>query len=596
MPGLRKVTRLRKLLLILPCHEEMEEMLDTAAMARDLDDPEDLVWARADPRLCGPEADRALAELVEETGAEALVVAGPSERTHGSVWRERASRVDIRPDRVEMVPLVQQCVYVTSDKAAARKRARIMVESALSRADLGMDRVAQRVAAMQSVLVIGGGVAGMQAAWDLADFGRQVYLVERADHLGGRAHRLSRTYPTQDCKPDGCCPQSCRDCQFTPKIDLVESHPLIDVMLESEVKGVRGGIGGYQAEVHGKDSSRLLEVGAVVVATGNRVYDPAEQPELLPSHPDVISFLELEELIDWQRREDHAWEPLRRPSDGKVPKSIHFLQCVGSRDMKHGTIDCSLVCCTYAIGQATDLKRMFPEASITIHYMDMRGPYRGFERHYLEAQESGVIFTRGRVVHIQQAGDHLTLSYEDMEIGEPVVAEADLVVLSVGQLPSPGTPELAQMLGVPLDEDGYIGEDNTTYSLWDRRGVYVVGCAAGPRGIRYSVRDGREAALSIDAVLRRDQIELADNIAEVDPERCVGCGQCVEVCEYDAVRLEERTDLRTGRKYRVAVVDPRRCWGCGNCHATCPSTSIRLSGFSDDQLVREIEIASGGEQ
>jgi heterodisulfide reductase subunit A len=152
------------------------------------------------------------------------------------------------------------------------------------------------------------------------------------------------------------------------------------------------------------------------------------------------------------------------------------------------------------------------------------------------------------------------------------------------------------MLGVPLDEDGYIGEDNTTYSLWDRRGVYVVGCAAGPRGIRYSVRDGREAALSIDAVLRRNQIELADNIAEVDDERCTGCGQCTEACEYDAVRLEERKDLRTGRRYRVAIVDPRRCWGCGNCHATCPSTAIRLSGFSDDQLVREIEIASGVER
>jgi heterodisulfide reductase subunit A len=596
MSGLRRVTKLRKLLLLLPCDEEMEEMLDTGSMAEDLDSPDNLVWARSDPRLCGPDAAAALAELVEETGTEALIIAGPSERTHGSVWRERASRVDIRPDRVELVPLDQQCVHVTDDKGAARRRARIMIESALSRADLGIDRKAQRVQAMQSVLVIGGGVAGMQAAWDLADFGRQAFLVERTDALGGRTHKLSRTYPTQDCKPDGCCPQSCRDCQFTPRIDLVTSHPLIDIMFESEVRGVKGGIGGYQVEVYGKDSSRLLEVGAVVVATGNVVYDPSDMPELLPHHPDVITFLELEEIIDWQRKEDHAWQPLRRPSDGKVPESIHFLQCVGSRDVHHGTIDCSLVCCTYAIGQAMDLKEMLPDTIVNIHYMDLRGPYRGFERHYLAAQEAGVLFSRGRVVQIQSAGDHLTLSYEDMDIGEPVEAEADLVVLSVGQLPAQGTAELSRMLGVPLDEDGYIGEDNTTYSLWDRRGVYVVGCAAGPRGIRYAVRDGREAALSIDAVLRRDLIELAENIAEVDDERCVGCGQCVEVCEYDAVDLEERTDLRTGRKYRVAVVDPRRCWGCGNCHATCPSTAIRLSGFSDDQLVQEIEIASGGER
>ena len=239
---------------------------------------------------------------------------------------------------------------------------------------------------------------------------------------------------------------------------------------------------------------------------------------------------------------------------------------------------------------------MLPDSTVAIHYMDMRGPYRGFERHYLEAQDEGVLFIRGRVVQIEPDGGHLMLHYEDIDIGEPVSVEADLVVLSVGQLPAPGMDGLSQMLGVPQDEDGYMGEDNTTYSLWDRRGVYVVGCAAGPRGIRYSVRDGREAALSIDAVLRRDQIELAENIAEVDDQRCVGCGQCVEACEYGAVTLEDRTDLRTGRRYRVAIVDPRRCWGCGNCHATCPSTAIRLSGFTDKQLVAQIEIASGGDR
>jgi heterodisulfide reductase subunit A len=596
MAGLRKEDRLRKLLLILPCDEQMEEVLDTAALAAQMDDPDRLVWARSDPRLCGTDRQDAMVEMIAEAEAQALVVGGPSDRTHGTFWRQEARLAGIPPERVELVPLVDQCIHVTEDKEAARKRARIMLESALSRVDLGSEGVGKRVEAMQSVLVVGAGVAGMQAAWDLADFGRRVYLVERTDALGGRAHKLSRTYPTQDCKPDGCCPQSCRDCMFTPRIDLVESHPLIDIMTETEVTDVSGGIGGYSVQVTGPSSSRIIDVGAVVVATGNRVFDPTGMTELLPGHPDVITFLELEELIDWQRKEDHAWEPLRRPSDGKVPESIHFLQCVGSRDVHNGTIDCSLVCCTYAVGQAHDLKEMLPDATITIHYMDMRGPYRGFERHYLDAQEAGVLFSRGRVVHIQPDDGNLIMSYEDMDIGEPVTTEADLVVLAVGQLPSPGTEELSRMLGVPLDEDGYIGEDNTTYSLWDRRGVYVVGCAAGPRGIRYSVRDGREAALSIDAVLRRNQIELADNIAEVNDERCTGCGQCTEACEYDAVKLEERKDLRTGRTFRVAVVDPRRCWGCGNCHATCPSTAIKLSGFSDDQLVREIEIASGVER
>jgi heterodisulfide reductase subunit A-like polyferredoxin len=595
MPGLKRQDRLSKLVLLLPCDEELEATLDTASLAKELDDPDRHVFARSDERLCGPDRTEVLAALVQESGAEALVVGGPSPRTQGHFWRDLAASAGIPADRVELVPLLEQCVYITDTKEDARRRARIMLEAAMARVDLGKDLVAKRIEAMEAVLVIGGGVAGMQAAWDLGELGRKAYLVERSDTLGGRAHKLSRTYPTQDCKPDGCCPQSCRDCQFTPEIGLVMSHPRIEVLLGSEVKGVRGGYGGYHVDVETPEGQRLLDVGAIVVATGNVLFDPIEMPELSPEHPDVITFLELEELIDWQRKEDRAWTPLRRPSDGKVPRSIHFLQCVGSRDAHHGTLDCSLVCCTYAIGQATDLKQMLPkETIVSVHYMDLRGPYRGFERHYLAAQEEGVLFLRGRVVAIEDGGDHLVVEYEDIDLGEPVSTEADLVVLSVGQLPTPGMQELAEVLGVPLDEDGYLGEDNSTYSLWDRRGIYVIGCAAGPRGIRYSVRDGREAALSIDAVLRRTQLELAMNIAEVDDERCTGCGQCVEACEYGAITLEERTDLRTGRKYRVAVVDPRMCWGCGNCHATCPSTSIRLSGFTDDQLVREIEIASGG--
>ncbi|MCK4969771.1 MAG: FAD-dependent oxidoreductase, partial [Thermoplasmata archaeon] len=173
-------------------------------MATQMDNPDHLVWARSDARLCGPDRGDALAELISEAEAQAIVVGGPGDRTHGTFWRQEARLAGIPPERVEMVPLVDQCIFVTEDKEAARKRARIMLESALARVDLGAEGLGKRVEAMQSVLVIGGGVAGMQTAWDLADFGRRVHLVERTDTLGGRAHKLSRTYPTQDCKPDGC--------------------------------------------------------------------------------------------------------------------------------------------------------------------------------------------------------------------------------------------------------------------------------------------------------------------------------------------------------------------------------------------------------
>ncbi|MCK5251988.1 MAG: hypothetical protein KAQ96_03530, partial [Thermoplasmata archaeon] len=144
MPGERKVDRLKKLLLILPCDEEMEERLDTKSLAEEMDDPENWVFARSDPRLCGPDRSDHIADLVKETEAQAIIVGGPSDRTHGSVWRQEASFVGIPPDRVELVPLVQQCVYVTEDKDAARRRAKIMIESALARVDTGVDRAVER--------------------------------------------------------------------------------------------------------------------------------------------------------------------------------------------------------------------------------------------------------------------------------------------------------------------------------------------------------------------------------------------------------------------------------------------------------------------
>ena len=588
MPGLRRKGGLRALVLLPPCDEEFAKAVDPGAIARDLET--EGVDVRADARLCGPGRDAAVAELVRVTGAEAIVVGGPSPRTHGEEWLRAAKGAGVPPGRVEVVPLWGQCAHLAGTPGLAARRARIMLESALARVDLGTDRAARSVEASQAVLVVGGGVAGMQAALDLADLGHRVHLVERGEALGGRAFELSRTYPTHECKPDGCCPESCRDCILTPKPDIVSSRAHIEVLLESEVVSVTGGIGGYRATVRTPQGERALDAGAIVVATGTVLFDASEMPELLPGHPDVVSSLGLEALLERARR---SGGPLARPSDGAVPSRVHFLQCVGSRDTHHGTRECSIVCCTYAVGQALELKRCLPQgSSVVVHYIDMRGPYRGFEDLYLEAQEAGVLFLQGRVAQVEAHAGALVVQGEEGTSGEPTAWEADLVVLSVGQLPSPGTRELGAMLGVPFDEDGFLMEYNAHWGVLERRGVHVVGCAAGPRGIRYSVRDAREAALAVHVALRHAVLDLGLGVAEVDDARCTGCGQCVEACEYGAVRLEVRTDPATGARRQLAVVDARLCRGCANCAVACPSTAIAMPGSTDEQMARQVELSA----
>ncbi|MCK5561064.1 MAG: CoB--CoM heterodisulfide reductase iron-sulfur subunit A family protein [Thermoplasmata archaeon] len=349
----------------------------------------------------------------------------------------------------------------------------------------------------KKVLVIGGGVAGMQASIDLAKRGYQTYLVERDDQLGGRAYQLSMTFPTHECKPDGCCMHYCRECIYTPKLEELQQNPNLDIMLNTEVTDIKGKQGDYKIELTNGKGKNNLEVNAIIIATGSRTFDPNKLPEYGYQNDDVITFLELEKMIVAQRLEGNDF---KRPSDGKIPKKINFLLCVGSRDLNKGNSHCSIVCCTYAIGQAKDLKRRYPDAEIIIHYMDLRAAYRGFEEFYREAQEMGVIFVRGRVAAVEKEGAKLNLKSENLDLGEPSVWKSDLVILAVGQEPHEGTDKIANMLSLNLAENGFI-QDSLPMDYTEKSGISVIGCALGPRGIRYSVKEALEAVDAISEFL-----------------------------------------------------------------------------------------------
>src|SRR4030042_5999620 len=262
---------------------------------------------------------------------------------------------------IEQVNIREQCAWVQSSKDAATNKAKHLVKGAVARAEKLLPVEDIDISIMNKALVIGGGVTGMQAALDIANAGYKVHLLERTGELGGRTYKLSMTFPTHNCGI--CCMQYCKECVFTPKIEEVLQTKNIEVMLNSEIEDITGGFGRRHVVVKTSKGPVDLDVGTIIVATGSKLFDPNRISELRYSNPDVVTTVELEQLIVEQRERGGG---LKRPSDGKTPKTINFIQCVGSRDKTKGNLHCSLVCWTYALGQAREIKRMNPDADVYI--------------------------------------------------------------------------------------------------------------------------------------------------------------------------------------------------------------------------------------
>jgi len=409
--------------------------------------------------------------------------------------------------------------------------------------------------------------------------------VEKTKKLGGRTYELSMTFPTHNCGI--CCIQSCKTCVLTPKLEDVTRNPNLEILLSSEVEDIKGGIGNRVVSVKTPEGVRELNVGVIILATGSQIFDPTNIPEYNYGDKDVITSIELERMIVEQRKSAGV---LQRPSDGKIPKTVNFIQCVGSRDEVKGNPHCSLVCCTYAIGQATEIKKRYPDTEIYIHFIDLRGPYRGFEEFYEDAKKMGIIFIRGRVAEVKRVNDKLIIKGTDIDLGNPIEIESDLVILSVGQEAREASTNLAQMLHLPLDVDGFIKYFNPMLTPEERRGIFLAGCVQGPKGIRYSIEDARLAANNAITLLRKQKTKIEGKIAIVDEKKCVGCGKCEEGCEFDAAKLTETEDGKL-----ISSVDPLKCHGCGACSAGCCNKAIIIRHYKREQIIPLIEAAIKGE-
>jgi heterodisulfide reductase subunit A len=567
------------------CRGEVSDKIDMDSIVDFIKNQPNISVVKTHEAICSRMGQEFLLEECKSGEFDHVVVAACTPKTYETIIRQAVEDAGINKYLYEQANIREQCAWILDNKVEATEKAKIILACSIARA-LNLEPLDDiDVEIVPEALVIGGGVAGLQAASDIANAGFKTYLVEKTEKLGGRTYELSMTFPTHNCGI--CCIQSCKTCVLTPKLEDLTRNPNLEILLSSEVTDITGGIGSREVMVNTSSGERKLKVGVIILATGSKIFDPSLMTEYNYDDPDVITSIELERMIIDQRKESGV---LQRPSDGKIPRIVNFIQCVGSRDEVKGNPHCSLVCCTYAIGQATEIRKRYPDTEVYIHFIDLRGPYRGFEEFYEDAKKMGIKFVRGRVAEVKRVDEELILKGTDLDLGNPIEISSDLVILSVGQEARDASTKFAEMLHLPIDVDGFIKYFNPMLTPEERRGIFLAGCVQGPKGIRYSIEDARLAANNAIALLQKQKTKIEGKIATVDEKKCVGCGKCEEGCEFEAAKLRETDDGQL-----VSSVDPLKCHGCGACSAGCCNKAITIRHYKREQIIPLIEAAIRGD-
>lgn len=547
---------------------DVEQVSDLAA------DLPDVTVARNYTYMCSDPGQALIKKDIEELGLTGVVVAACSPLMHEPTFRGVLQEAGINPYRLEIANIREQCSWVHPAGPSTTQKATQLVASAVAKASLLEELYERESEVTPAALVVGGGVAGIQAALDVADAGFQVYLVEREPRLGGRVAHLWKTYPTME---------SVR-ALLNPRIERALAHPLIKVLTESQVVEVGGYYGNFEITVQGGSGPVAetfdLSVGTVVVATGHDLFDPGLKPEFgYGVYPGVITSLEYEQLIS----EDG-------PTGGKLlvegqePEEIVFIQCVGSRDRQLDRPHCSRICCMYTAKHAYIALEKVPNADVSVFYMDVRAYGKGFEEFYDEVRESGVFYRRGNPSEIIKRGDKLIVRAEDTLLHRPIEAPADLVVLALGMQPHAGTAGVANLLRLSNSADGFLAEAHPKLRPVETAvaGVYLAGTCQGPKDIPDTISQASAAAAAAMVPLMRGRVPVEAATAYIDEEICAGCGICREHCTYGALEMHPFKGVMTVK----AVL----CQGCGACAAACPSGAANLHHFTMEQVIAQVDV------
>ncbi len=507
---------------------------------------------------CATDTTEKLKEIIEKNNLNRVVVAACSPRTHEPVFREVLKSVGLNPYLFEMANIRDQCSWVHShNRDMALNKAKELIAGAVERAKRLEPLYEHRFKVNKQALVLGGGIAGMTCALTMADQGFKVYLVEKGDKLGGLAGRIYETL-------EGSSPKEL----VSSLKKRIENNPLIEVFLNSQLVEHSGHVGKFEGTVLSKERSVRLEYGVVVVATGCTPYNPSEY--LYGQDPRVLTQME------FQRR---LWE---EPDFAKGIQSVAMIQCIGSRNEEFPS--CSRVCCSTAVKNALRLKELNPHSQALILYRDMR-TFGLKELAYYNARSKGILFFQfdpSSPPTLSSSGEGLKLEFSDPRAKVSYSFNPDILVLSEGIRSNPLSNDIANLLKLPRDRDGFFQEAHVKLRPVEfyTSGYYLAGTSHSPRFTDETIAMAQAAAQHAIKVLCKDELSTPATVAVVNSKACASCLICVRSCPVGAPIMNEK-----GR----SEIRPSLCMGCGICASECPAKAINLLNWKDEQIHSQLK-------
>ena len=649
------------------CGTNIAATVDVARVAEMLGREPGVVFATDYPYMCSQTGQQMIQDKIRELGLTGVVICSCSPRMHEQTFRKACAKAGLNDYMVEIANIREQCSWIHKDRQEATEKAVILGRAAIAKVQLDAPLTAGSSPVTKRALVIGGGIAGIQTALDIAEAGFEVDIVEKQPTIGGKMTQIDKTFPTLDCAA----------CILTPKMVDCAQNDKIHIYAYSEVEHVGGFVGNFHVKIRRKarfvkedvctgcgactekcpqkkvpnefnlgldtrraiyipfaqavpkvatidpDSCNMLkngkcgvcakvctagaidykqkdeiverEYGAIVAATGFQPIDLSKFDEFAYSKsPDVVSSLEFERLMN---AAGPTGGTLLRPSDGAHPKTIVFVQCVGSRcsDAQKGKSYCSKICCMYTAKHAMLCREKYPDTDVYVFYIDVRTPGKNFDEFYRRAvEEYGVHYIKGMVGKVVPEGGKLKVQASDLLDNRQLHIDADMVVLAAAIEPDKSARSVATMLTASMDTNDFFTEAHPKLRPVESptAGVFLSGTCQGPKDIPETVAQASAAAAKVIGLLCKDSLTCNPCVAELNEQMCNGCSNCEKVCPYGAITYadkEFRGPNRTTLIRRVAQVNPAICQGCGACTVACMSGAMDLKGFSNKQILAEVD-------
>ncbi len=546
---------------ICDCGSNIKGVVDCAAVTEYAKTLPYVEFADESMYACSQDAQSKMVEYIKEKNLNRIVIAACTPKTHEPLFQETLANAGLNKYLFEMTNIRNHNSWVhKNNPEIATQKAKDLLRMAVAKAALAEPLKEEKINVNDTVLVIGGGIAGMTSAKSLASQGYQVHIIEKKEQLGGEASKLFKTAQGEDVSEG-----------LGKLIADVKGNENITVHCNTTLESVDGFVGNFKSDLKTNDESFKLEYGVAVLATGAKGWTPDEYQ--YGTDDRIITTLDLDKMF----KED----------DGRLNeiKSAVFIQCVGSRQPDRPY--CSRVCCTHSIDNAIELKERDPERDVFIIYRDIR-TYGERELLYKKARELGVIFIRYDVDKkpvVTITDGRLKIQVIDHVLNQPVEIETDLLTLAAAIVPRKDE-RLANFFKVPLNDEGFFVEKHAKLgpAEFATSGVYVAGSGHYPKPVNEAVTQGRaSASRALTLLAKKDTLFTSGTIAAVDPMKCSQCGVCVSICPYSAPRFATE-----GRFQGKAEINAVLCKGCGLCVASCRSGALRLRGFDTNQIFSQI--------